>query len=239
VLTALYGDRLCEFDYEDAEESGAVVPGVVYFLETPDLPRTYSNIDQSMKWALKMHDGRNRLIGQVAAAVPPDWQCIAFVDHVADHLVEVAKYMPTETKWMHRSSSKKESGKFALTTKQQNQVMDSFANNEFRLLIATDCLRAGVSVDNVRCVIQCSGGTSEVELLQEAYRGSRIMTEATQAKLGVSPKTHFVLIDFDDQHDNILANMSKARRKIYAEQGWTIRDVKSVDEIDFTWDGKT
>lgn len=238
VLTALYGNRLCEFTYEDGEASGAVVPGVVYFLETPQLPRTYTNIDQSMKWALKMHEGRNRLIGQVAAAIPADWQCIAFVDHVDDHLVNVMKYMPAETKWMHRSSSKKKSGSFALSTKQQNQIMTDFADNKIRLLVATDCLRAGVSVDNVRCVIQCSGGTSEVEILQEAFRGSRIMTEEVQERLGVSPKTHFVLVDFNDEHDTVLANMSKARRKIYAEQGWTIKDVKSVEEIDFTWNGK-
>ncbi len=59
------------------------------------------------------------------------------------------------------------------------------------------------------------------------------MIPEVQEALGVPPKTHFVLVDFVDGHDDALANMSKARRKIYAEQGWEIRDVKNVDEIDW------
>ena len=238
VLTALFGDRLCEMDYIDAEAINAVVPGVVYFMETSDMARSYSGIDNKMKYGIKMNDDRNRLIGSIAAAVPDKWQCLTFVDHIADHLVEVYKYMPSGTKFVHRESSKKRMHSFALSGRQQKAVIQDYTDNKFKHLIATDAFRAGVSVDNIRCVIQCAGGCSEVEVLQEAFRGSRIMTEDVRRELDVPPKTHFVLIDFTDNHDDALANMSKARRKVYAEQGWEIRDVTCVEEIDWEYHPK-
>jgi superfamily II DNA or RNA helicase len=176
-------------------------------------------------------------MGQVCAALPSDWQSIVFVDHVADHMREVYKFMPAGSKYIHRNASKKQVGSFALSPKEQKQVMQDFKDNKFRHLLSSDLGRAGLDVVNVRCVVQGSGGCSVVELTQEAGRGSRIIPEARRLELGVSPKTHFVLIDFKDNHDDVLANMSNARRKIYTQLGWTIKDVKSVDEIDFLWDG--
>jgi superfamily II DNA or RNA helicase len=54
VLTALFGDRLCEMNYQDAQAIEAVVPGVVYFLEVPEQATTYSNFDNKMKYAMKI-----------------------------------------------------------------------------------------------------------------------------------------------------------------------------------------
>ncbi len=136
VLTALFGDRLCEMDYIDAEEINAVVPGVVYFMETADLPRTYTGMDNKMKYGIKTNEERNRTIGTIAAAVPDQWQCLAFVDHVTDHLVELYKYMPSGTKFVHRETSKKKIGDFALPNKKQKDIIQDYMDNKFKHLIA-------------------------------------------------------------------------------------------------------
>lgn len=235
VVTALFGGHLCEFDYSDGEDIGAVVPCTVYFLETEEQVTKYGSLDSKMKYGLKCNADRNALIGEVASLVPDNGQCMVFVDHVRDHLPNVVKSMPHGTRWLHRTSSKKEVGAFALTPKQQKTTLQEFADGEFKYIVVTDMARAGVSVDNVRCVIQASGGTSEVEILQEFGRGSRIITDEVLKARNLEPKTHCVLIDFKDNHDYTLAAMSNKRRKIYLEQGWTVVDVKTPQEIDWNY----
>jgi superfamily II DNA or RNA helicase len=143
------------------------------------------------------------------------------------------KYMPSGTKYLHRESSKKNVGSFALSSKQQNQIIEEFSNDKFKILIASDAFRAGVDIPNCRVVVQASGGSSKVEVLQEAYRASRIITEENQKKFNLAPKTHFVLVDFMDNHDPTLEGMAKKRMKYYEEQGWTVKIVNRPEEI--TW----
>ena len=165
--------------------------------------------------------------------VPNKWQTLVFVDHIADHLVKLSVAMPTGTRFVHRESSKKRVGAFALTAREQRKVVDEFCENKFQYLIATDAFRAGVDIPNCRVVVQAAGGSSEVEILQEAFRGSRTLPKERQEELGVDEKTHFVLIDIMDKHDDKLENMSHKRMDIYKKQGWRIKRVKSPAEINW------
>jgi superfamily II DNA or RNA helicase len=165
--------------------------------------------------------------------IPKEWQTIVFIDHVKDHLVPMFKYMPKDTRFLHRESSKKNVGSFALSGSQQTKTIKEFSNNEFQILIASDAFRAGVDVPNCRVVVQASGGSSKVEVLQEAYRASRILTEEQQKMFDLPPKTHFVLVDFMDNHDPVLEGMAKKRIKYYEEQGWTVKTVESPKQIDW------
>jgi superfamily II DNA or RNA helicase len=235
LLKGLFGEDLIYFPYEDAEEAGAVVPGVVYMVRMPEdlFIENYTNFESKLKYGIKRCDKRNEIVGRVCSLIPKEWQTIVFIDHVKDHLVPMYKYMPKETKFLHRETSKKNVGTFALTPKQQNKTIEEFSNNEFQTLIASDAFRAGVDIPNCRVVVQASGGSSKVEVLQEAYRGSRILTPEQREKFGLSEKTHFVLVDFMDNHDATLEGMAKKRMKYYEEQGWTIQVVDRPEDI--TW----
>jgi superfamily II DNA or RNA helicase len=236
LLKGIFGEDLIYFPYEDAENAGAVVPGVVYMIRTPEdfQFENYTSLDSKMKHGIKQCSVRNELIGRACAAIPENWQTIVFIDHVKDHLIPLYKHMPKDTKFLHRESSKKNVGTFALSAKQQNKIIEEFSNNEFKILIASDAFRAGVDIPNCRVVVQASGGSSKVEVLQEAYRGSRILTQEYMSRFNLPPKTHFVLIDFVDNHDSFLENMSIKRVKYYKEQGWTIKTIDSVEEIEWT-----
>jgi len=233
LLKGIFGERLIYVDYEQAEDVGAVVPGFVYVLRVPNLSvSSYNSFDKKLEHLVKKYTPRNQLIGRVAALVPQEWQAIWFVDHL-DHLVEVYKNMPVGTRYVHRQSSKKAVGSFAMTAKQQTETIDAFGRGEFNHLICTDAMRAGADIPNVRVVVQTASGSSEVEVLQEAYRGSRTLPEASQKKLGVSPKTHFVLIDFLDDHDPQLQAMAQKRIAYYEKQGWQVSMVDTPDQIDW------
>jgi superfamily II DNA or RNA helicase len=235
LLKGLFGEDLIYFPYEDAEEAGAVVPGMVYMVKMPEntFLDNYTSFESKLKHGIKKCDKRNELIGRACSLIPQDWQTIVFIDHVKDHLIPLYKHMPKDTKYLHRESSKKNVGTFALTTKQQNDTIEQFSNNEFKTLIASDAFRAGVDIPNCRVVVQASGGSSKVEVLQEAYRASRILTQEQINKFKLSKKTHFVLVDFMDNHDPVLESMAKKRMSYYKEQGWKVSVVDSPEQIDW------
>jgi len=234
LLKAFFGERLLHIDYPEAEADGAVVPGLVYMLRTPECLMDYKTIEAKIRHGIKTYTPRNALVGAVAKSIPPNWQTIIFVDTVADHLIELFGVCPIGTRYLHRNSDKGTAGKFALSPKQQNEIVDDFAANKFQFLIATDCFRAGADIPNVRVVIQASGGASTVEVLQEAYRGSRTLPESRRIELGVEPKEFFVVVDFQDNHDEVLQNMARKRKELYAKQGWQVVEISSPSEIKWT-----
>lgn len=233
LITGMFGERLIYIPYKEAQEKKAVVPGLVYFVDTPDTIISSTTIEGKIVQGIKKNKARNQLIGKITTLIPNQWQAIIFVDTIQDHLVELYKCMPCCCKYIHRETSKKKIGTYALSAKQQNETIKEFIENKTQFLIATDAFRAGVDVPNCRVVIQASGGSSEIEILQEAYRGSRTLPEKLRNELGVDDKTHFVLIDFMDVQDEQLERMSYTRMEYYRKQGWKIKRVKNVEEIDW------
>jgi superfamily II DNA or RNA helicase len=235
LLVGLFGEDLIYFPYTEAEDVNAVVPGVVYMLNMPKeyYLTDYSSIENKIKNGIKKCEVRHEIIGEACKHIPDGWQTIIFVDHVKDHLIPLYKYLPVDTKYLHREASKKAVGNFALSNSQQKKTAEEFAENEFQYLIATDAFRAGVDIPNCRVVIQASGGSSKVEVLQEALRGSRILSDEQKEKFNLTEKTHFILIDMMDNHDDVLHGMAKKRIQYYKEQGWSVHIVDSIQQIDW------
>lgn len=236
IIKGLFGERLVYFPYEEAEAAGAVVPGIVYFVKMPsDVMVTASTIEGKISQGIKNCKERNKLIGDICKSIPKGMQTLIFVDHIQDHLVKLYKELPVGTKFLHRCSSKAEVGAFALTPKQQDEVVEDFKQNKIQYLMATDCARSGFDTQNCRVVVQASGGSSKIEVLQEAYRGSRTLSEHTRQELGVEPKTKFYLVDIQDNHDETLANMALKRLEFYRREGWEIREIDQIDKIDWVY----
>ena len=224
LIKGLFGERLIHMPYDEAQGLGAVVPCSVYFINMPDnIMINASTVEGKIAQGIKHCKQRNLLAAQACRYIPDGWQTFIFVEHIDDHLIPLHKMLPTSTKFLHRNSDKASIGSYALTNKQQNQVMSDFKEGKFQYLLLTDCGKAGIDVPNCKVIVQVSGGTSEVELLQEAFRGARTHPG----------KTHFVLVDFMDNHDYTLRNMSEARWKIYEKQGWKIKVVNDPKEIDW------
>lgn len=223
LMKGLFGERLVHVPYQDAQEADAVVPCSVYMIRmSANNILSASTTEGKISQGIKRCKERNRLIGRACQSVPKDWQTLVFVDHIEDHLMSLYKEMPMGTKFLHRGSDKS-LGSFALSPSQQKETTAAFKKGEFQYLIATDAFRAGVDIPNCKVVVQASGGTSDVELIQEACRGSRI----------APGKTHFVLIDFMDCHDDTLQAMSEKRKAIYQRQGWLVKEVDRIEEIDW------
>lgn len=234
LLKGLFGERLIDVPYDEAQDLGAVVPAVVYFVKTPNYLVTASSFESVLTQGIKLCKPRNELISRIITKIPEGWPSLTFVDHIDDHLIELHKLMPQGVKYVHRKTSKKEIGVYALTPKQQKEITQDFIDNKFQHLIATDAFRAGVDIPHLRVVIQASSGSSKIEVIQEALRGSRILTEADKERLNIEEdKTHFVLIDFLDNHDDRLNDLALKRMEHYKEQGWKVKIVEAVNDIDW------
>ena len=234
LIKGIFGERLIDIPYDEAVEVGAVVPGLVYFLKVPPCLITAKTFDGALSQGIKKCKPRNELIAKVVANVPEGWPTLTFIDHIQDHLVDLYKYMPAGTKYVHRESSKTKAGTYALTGKQQKEVIHEFTNNGFQHLIATDAFRAGVDIPHLRVVVQAAGGSSKIEVIQEALRGSRTLPKGRMEELGITEeKTHFVLIDFLDNHDDRLEDMARKRMAHYEKEGWKIKIVDKVEDIDW------
>jgi superfamily II DNA or RNA helicase len=225
LLKGLFGERLIYFPYADAEAAGAVVPCNVYMVRVPDSARfSGDSMDAKLIRGIKKNEVRNKLIGEICSSIPNNWQSLTFVDHIADHLIPLYNFMPSGTNYVHRGQGK-EFGAFSLNVKTQDKNLNDFREGKYQHLIATDALKAGCDLPEIRVVIQASGGTSEVEILQEAYRGARTAPD----------KEGFFLIDFLDNHNETLENMAMKRMAIYEKQGWKVKIVNTPKEIDWSW----
>jgi superfamily II DNA or RNA helicase len=233
VLKGIFGEPLVDIDYEEGLDMGAVVPGIVYMLRMPTSLPMSGDIDRKLKYGIRKNATRNELIGKICKAVPNKWQTLIFVNEIKNHLIPLMPYLPEGTKWVHRESNKAGIKEFALKPKEQDKIIDGFVNNEFQYLCATNALKAGFNSQNCRVVVQAAGGSSKIEMLQEAFRGNRILKDDVREQLGVEPKTHFVLVDIWDQQDETLENMSKKRKEIYESQGWPVKIIDRIDEIEW------
>lgn len=234
LLEGIYGETLIEIGYEEATEVGAVVPIRVFFVKMPTTLETINgDMGKKIKRGIMNNDTRNRLLGDICKSVPNKWQTLIFVDQIKQHLIKLFPYMPEGTEYVHRNASAKKINDFAMSTKEQDKTIQDYIHNKTQYLIATDALKAGVNLVNTRVLVQASGGSSRTEILQEAFRCSRVLPKELQETLGVDEKTHSVIIDIYDNHDEALENMSKKRYEYYASQGWDVSIVDNIEQINW------
>jgi len=235
VLKGFFGEPLITINYPEAIKMGAVVPCVVYFIKVPagkQMP-IGGSMEKKLREGILKNTVRNKLIGDVCKVIPESRQTLIFIDQVKNHLKNLITFLPPETKIIHRNSNKSEIKELALTPKEQSRNIQQFVDNEVQFLCSSDVLRAGFDNPNCRVVIQATGGSSVIEVLQEALRGSRVLTEDRRLALNVPPKHHFNVIDFWDEHDEALLNMSEKRKEHYLSQGWKVVIVNKVQDIDW------
>lgn len=235
VIKGVFGERLCHIEYREALDVGASVPIVVWMVNMPktELP-IEGTIQRKLTKGIRRNKTRNKLVGDIVTSIPKDWQSLTFVNYVDKHLTHLHPYMPAGTGFLHRDSDKKKLEKYALTPKEQKEVIHDYLKGKFPHLIATNAFKQGIDIPNLRVLIQASGGSSEVEITQESGRVTRILPEELRKELGVTKKTHGVVVDIYDRHDSQLQSMSEARLKIYKNLGYEVHLVDSPDQI--KWD---
>jgi len=94
----------------------------------------------------------------------------------------------------------------------RDTVFDKFKKGEIRGLVCSPVLEEGIDVRGIKVVVLAAGGKSKIKLLQRIGRGMR----KQKGKFDV------LVVDFYDDEIPLLKRHSKARFKVYTEQGYTI-----------------
>lgn len=98
---------------------------------------------------------------------------------------------------------------------ERRKGVSSLRNGGLKALIVTTIWDEGVDIPELLKVILGSGGKSHVKLLQRLGRGLRRS----------AGKTSVEIIDFGDQHANLLESHAKIRKKFYKDEGFSVQEV--------------
>lgn len=96
-------------------------------------------------------------------------------------------------------------------TKNRQEVLDWFEKGDLDVLISTNILNEGISLKEIRILVNASGGKSKVENLQKIGRGTRIKKD----------KKEVLVYDFLDLGNKFTQRHSRERMRIYIKEGFT------------------
>jgi len=102
------------------------------------------------------------------------------------------------------------------STKDRESVLEWFEKGDLDVLISTNILNEGVSLKEVRILINASGGKSKVENLQKLGRGTRIKDD----------KKEVIIYDFLDLGNKFTQRHAKDRMRIYKKEGFNDIEIK-------------
>jgi superfamily II DNA or RNA helicase len=227
-MEALFGPVIFYLPYAAAESLGLVVP-IRVIVHPVACKNPVAGVEDDV--ARKRHGiwrnrHRNRVIADVCARMPEEWQTLILVATV-DHLAHLRQMMPHFVPvWAESSNEAAED--FArrklwpdfekMTAKKRTWLHDDFKAGKIRKAIAT-IWDQGVSFDQLQALFWAKGGQSAVAATQGPGRVSRIDT--------ASGKAYGEVHELDDQFDGRLHNNFLTRVRLYRKNGWTIMSEES------------
>lgn len=104
------------------------------------------------------------------------------------------------------------------TLDRRNEVIAKFEKGEIKVLIGSTILNEGISINRILCLIIASGNKAITQSIQKIGRALRLHKDKKEA----------YVYDFYDEPNKFLLKHSKARMRIYKNEGFKI--AKIVDE---------
>ena len=119
---------------------------------------------------------------------------------IIEHGEKIMKLLKEDALYLHGGSSIQE----------REDAIHKFKKGEVRILVASNIFKQGVSINNIECLINASGGKSKIEVLQKIGRGLR-----------KSPGKDVALVyDFLDEGNDFTYRHSLQRERLYREAGF-------------------
>ena len=231
VLESIFGPTILKMTYEQAAESGIVVPMRYTMIPCnwgPSICHKEGISDVLLKrYAYWRNDVRNKAIANYVHQIhkaDPNGQILVMVQTleaaIALHMVlpwfKVAYYGASEFSDMEKKFPKEkypnlDLKSYKMTQKQLDIMRAAFAKGTLRFIISTTVFRQGVNFSHLKYLVRADGATSKIMGIQIPGRLSRLD----------EGKDCAYLIDIDDTFCPWSARRSDCRDKQYQEQGWT------------------
>jgi superfamily II DNA or RNA helicase len=238
-IEALFGPKIADVPYQEAVDSGNVVPLTVWVFPVRQGPNVSSITRKDLKdkhgiWA---NDFRNRAIVQsvkyaedvlqrTEGLAPQDMQLLIMVDKT-EHAYRLQQLLPEFTVVTgevsdDREETLREIG--AMTTdqklcspKDRAKHKADFASGKLKRVIATFVWSKGVNFLDLDVLVRADGLGSPIQSGQVPGRLSRLG--------GDGKKGRGILIDFYDQFSSDLKRRSEDRFTSYKQNGWDVQKI--------------
>lgn len=231
---AMFGPQIATLTYEEVQETGAIVPILVFRVSCAHLPpvnvQTTAAIERHALWR---NQDRNELIASMVKWVeqffPPDQQILISVKTL-EHAVHLGSLLPDfkliyatmkpdkRLRWERWGLIKP--GEHPLTAQAREQARLDFKSGKLRRAIATGVWSTGVDFPALNVVIRADGQRSSIQATQ-------IPGRATRSNNG--QKDYGVVIDFDDVFHGTLSDRAAGRFRHYRKKGWAIETIAPLD----------
>ena len=208
LIRQYFGGIVFETDAENMMDNNVIAKPKIFFIENEvnpmiDWPSTYRE-------CIIQNKERNSLITDIVEKHSE--KVLILIKDVKNKQGEILK------QYMLENTSK--NVEFIQgSTKNRQEVLDWFENGDLDVLIATNILNEGVSLKQVRILVNASGGKSKVENLQKLGRGTRIMSD----------KKEVIIYDFADMGNKFTQSHSKQRKKLYEKEGF--KNIEFISQV--------
>lgn len=277
VVESIFGPKIAELTYSEAQEAGSVAKINTQFFKIEKSINSPENIEErrsdlKKKYGYWVNMDRNRKIADAAEICPTiigkkDPQILIICETV-EHIFELRRFLPdyevvytsvsdklqnslerrglwrneftlnkelmktliAEGKWDIEDFSKnknilkelRESGEWEqgdyMTPSKRSYLLKEFEEGRLKRVIANYCWKQGIDPVYLDVLIRADGGTSAINNIQLPGRLSRVNEN----------KTEGMLIDFVDEWSSWAYDRSKARLRVYKQNGFNILKPKTI-----------
>lgn len=214
ALEAAFGPVIAEMGVEKGEELGLLAPPKIHITEVPNFVRIRSKkhyMDSYMAGVVN-NQGRNEMVcDDVEKLVKADCTVLVVVTRVL-HGKRLQSMLRDRLGYFVPFISG------GIETESRENVKDIFKRKEIKCCVANVVWREGIDIPSLDCVVNASGGKSEIMTLQTVGRGLR----------KPEGKSEVLIVDYKDGTHKWFEDHFGERMRIYKENNW---EMMSIDEF--------
>lgn len=221
LITGIMGPILSETTYAECVALGALCPIHVYMIKVPFRPKNYTRRDLAYKYIVQQNSEFNALVGNICNnIIPADYQTLVFIEN--------SKQAETLSTFVNQSVIAMD--KLMKNKKERHDLFAKMKSNEIKRCICSNIYSTGVTIDELRCEINCCGGGAGIMATQKPGRLAEIKPN----------KKEGIMIDFlftptsscnPAGGDAMVVRDSFLRLNAYKNLGYTIDILENVENF--------
>lgn len=220
-IEGVIGPVLAGVSYLEAVEMGALCPIHAKIIKVKYTPKGYKNRNTAYNNYLFKNKEFHELLGKLSnEIIPKDWQTLVFINN-EEEAKAIQPYVAGSVLAMDKLMKNK---------KERQELFKSLKDDEIKRCICSNIYSTGVTIDNIRCIINADTGGGSILSVQKPGRLAEIKPNKTA---GYMFDFLFEPTEPCDGVDYMIARDSKARLATYKDKGYKIDIYESIDDIKF------
>lgn len=219
-IEGIVGPILSKITFQEAVSLGALCPIEVKIVKIPFTPLGYKNRNAAYKNYVFQNPKFHEVIANITNnIIPKDFQTLLFIDNENE-----AKALQPSINNSEIAMDKLFANKSART-----EMFERLKNNELKRCLCSNIYSTGVTIPDIRCVVNCCGGGGSILSVQKPGRLAEIKPGKKAGYL-----IDYLLVptsNVGSSIDFMIANDCKARIKVYEEKGYKIDYFDNIEDI--------